>query len=44
MKGIAAAVKKGDFDILRGAGHLLNLEQPAAFKDKVLTFLKRRVL
>lgn len=44
MQSIAAGVKKGDFDILRGAGHLLNLEQPDAFRDKVLTFLKRRVL
>ena len=41
---ITESVRKGDFDIIPRAGHLLNLEQPDAFQHSFLNFLKRRVL
>jgi pimeloyl-ACP methyl ester carboxylesterase len=44
MKAIVNGRPKSDFDKVPGAGHLLNLEQPVVFADKVSNFLKRRVL
>jgi 3-oxoadipate enol-lactonase len=44
MKKIVDGTPKADFDILPNAGHLLNLEQPRAFNESLLRFLKRRVL
>lgn len=43
MKEIAGKIKKADFQSLP-VGHLSALEQPAAFQNAFLTFLKRRVL
>jgi pimeloyl-ACP methyl ester carboxylesterase len=44
IKTMAEQISKSEFHVLPQAGHLLNLEQPDAFKDIFQHFLKRRVL
>jgi pimeloyl-ACP methyl ester carboxylesterase len=42
MERMAARIPGADYVVLPRAGHLANLEQPAAFNAAVLAFLARR--
>lgn len=44
LERMAARIPGAEFAVLAGAGHIANVEQPQAFNDAVLGFLKRRVL
>lgn len=44
MKELASRLKGSEFHEIPEAGHLVNLEKPEIFEDKLLHFLKRRVL
>jgi pimeloyl-ACP methyl ester carboxylesterase len=42
-EAMRAAVPNATFTLIQGAGHLVNLEQPAAFSDAFRTFLQQRI-
>jgi pimeloyl-ACP methyl ester carboxylesterase len=44
LERMAARIPGVEFQVLAGAGHIANVEQPAAFNAAVLDFLQRRFL